>query len=312
MRWLGPAAAAVAAVTIGIAAVAGAFGGNSQPRPVGHAPPPPGAADVTKSVPCYDGHQRQAGPNAVRRFHAVTAVSCVEGTRIYPGHGEWWVRIRREAAGSIVALQKYFEQPDEPNLPKGGFCDDVGHAVVVPTFVDGHGHWLVPRIPVDGCHEPLGGHGPLTRAIRWHVVGVRKLRLMTSAAALATHCAQAVKDEPAGGAGRLDPAPGGRLFATVPKTLRVCLYRTENDFETGSFIRGFNLDASQTRRLLPALTGPGRGGACRDARMFATVRPKHEPAAEVELGGCWRVARPNLNGLGSADAAVVRAILSAG
>jgi len=46
MRWLGLGAAAVAAVTIGVAAAAGAFGGGSQGGLGGEAPPPPGAPEL--------------------------------------------------------------------------------------------------------------------------------------------------------------------------------------------------------------------------------------------------------------------------
>lgn len=422
MRWLGPAAAAVAAVTIGVAAATGAFGGNSQPRLVGDAPPPPGAAELaalerlalqaaatmgdsaptggvlvpttrrlaelvdvdtdepdtpvyfvlvhgeftdygarlpkgakpptgtiltltidartnqsldtglvgampdlntmgdpeplplgtdlaqpTQSAPCAGHHQRPAGPGALRRFRAVTAVSCVERTRSYPGHGRWWVRVRRAAVNSVAALQRYFEQPDRPDLPKGGFCDDVLHFVLVPTFVDGSGNWLVPRVPVDGCGEALSGHGRLTRAVHWKVVSVHDERLMVSAAALAAHCAMAVKNEAAGAAGQLGPSSGGPLFAVAPKTVNVCIYRTGNAFQVGRFVRGFRLDPSRTRRLLGALTGGTPRGSCPDQRLFATVAAN--VAAEVELGGCRRVSRPNLGGLGSAEGAVVRAIL---
>jgi hypothetical protein len=268
-----------------------------------------GLAALTKSVPCANGHQRLAGAQAVSRFHAVTAVSCVEGTRIYPGHGEWEVEIRRIAVSSVADLQRYFEQPDRPNLPQGGFCDDVLHAVLVPTFVDGRGRWLVPRTPVDGCHEPLAGHGTLARAVRWHVVSVRKVRLLVSAAALTAHCAMSVKNEAAGAAGQLGPSAGGPLFAVTPRTVNVCIYRTGDAFQVGDFVRGFRLDVTRTRRLLGALTGAAPSGSCPDQRLFAVVRAKL--AAEVELGGCRRVSRPNLGGLGRADAAGVRAILSA-
>ena len=128
-----------------------------EPEPL---PSPTGTKlDLTKNVPCFDGHQRLAGPGALGRFHAVTAVSCVARTHIYPGHGRWEVEIRRIAVSSVAELQRYFERPDRPKLPQGGFCDDVARFVLVPTFVDGNGHWLVPRTPVDACGEPLSGRG---------------------------------------------------------------------------------------------------------------------------------------------------------
>src|SRR3954453_3110109 len=57
--------------------------------------------DPTANVPCPTGHERLVGPKALRRFHAVGAVSCTDGIRTYPGHGQWRVRGRRVAVGSV-------------------------------------------------------------------------------------------------------------------------------------------------------------------------------------------------------------------
>jgi hypothetical protein len=273
-------------------------------------PEPLPLAELTKGVPCLNGHQHLVGPDALGRFHAVTAVSCVEQFRVFPGQGQWEVSVRRVAVGNVGTLQRYFEQPDEPNVPKGGGCTLNLVGILVPVFVDDGGRWIVPRTPVDGCGHPLGyADGSAAPRIRWHVVSVRRIRLQISAAALASACAMGIKDEPAGGAGELQPTPGGPVFATAPATVRVCIYRTE-DFESGSFVRGFRLGASQTQRLLGAMTYAGRpSGSCPDARSFAVIVANAALSAQVELGGCWRVARPNLSGLGTADAAVVRAVL---
>jgi hypothetical protein len=259
----------------------------------------------TTNVPCADGHRHLVGPDVLRGFRAVTAVSCVEGTRTYPGRGQWSVRIRRVAVGDVAALQRYFEQPNRPGLPQGGFCDGVAHFRLVPTFVDARGRWLVPRVPVDGCGEPLPGAPKL----RWRAVAVRRIRLMVSAAALAAHCAMAIKDLPGDGIGPLTPTRGGPLFKSIPKTARACIYRTR-DFEVGSFVRGFALGGTQTHRLLGALTRPAPSGSCPDAAMFAVVSSSGGRWAEVELGGCRRVGRTYPEyGLGGSDPAAVRAIL---
>ena len=267
-------------------------------------------AELARSVPCPDGHQRLVGPQTLRRFHAVTAVSCIDGTRTYPGQGEWQVQIRRVAVGSVATLLRYFEQPDQPSLPKGAFCDDVLHSILVPTFVSGGGRWVVPRTPTDACGS-APGNGEAARQVHWRAVSVHKVRLMVSAAALAAHCAMGLKDLPAGGIGPLSPTSGGPLFRSTPQTARVCIYRTPpNDFEAGRFVRGFSLDASQTHKLLGAMTGAAPSGSCADERTFAVVDASDERWAEVELGGCWRVGRTYPDyGLGGADPAVVQAIL---
>lgn len=276
--------------------------------PASHPPPPrePSPA-LTGHVPCFDGQQRPAGPKALRRFHAVAAVSCIDDERIYPGHGQWSVRVRRVAGTGIGALQQYFERPTRHDLPKGHMCLDVGHFVLTPVFVDAQGRWLVPRTPVDGCGEPLGR----LPSVPWHVVSVRKLKLMVSAAALAAHCAMEIKDLPAGGIGPLPPESGGPLFPSPPDTVRACIYRTE-DFEAGRFVRGLRLDPAQTRRLLRAVTRAAPQEVCANQRRFAVITAKHGEGngVWVELGGCFRVAR-SYRGytLGSADGSVIRSIL---
>jgi hypothetical protein len=266
--------------------------------------------DLTMGVPCLSAHQHLVGPKTVRRFHAVTAVSCVEGTRTYPGEGQWWVRIRRVAVGNVAGLQRYFGQPNGPKLKEGDVCLLVARLIAVPTFVDRAGNWLIPRTPVDGCGEPRTGYAHVFHAVRWRVVAVRKVKLMVSAAALAAHCAMGIKDLPAGGIGPLSSTSGGPLFRSTPRTARVCVYRTR-DFVSGSFVRGFSLDAAQTHRLLGAMTGAAPSGSCPHESTFAVVSSSAERWVEVELGGCWRVGRTYPDyGTGGSDPAVVRAILA--
>jgi hypothetical protein len=265
---------------------------------------------LTKGVRCPDVHAHLAGPGAVRRFRAVTAVTCVDGTRTYPGQGEWEVQLRRIEVGGIGAVQRYFEQPSRRKLPKGGGCLLVAHFVLLPVLVDAGGHRLLPRTPVDGCGDRLGNAFGLKALSKgWRLVSVRKVRLMVSAAALAAHCAMGIKDLPGGGIGPLSPTSGGPLFRSTPRTARVCIYRTR-DFESGYFARGFALGAAPTHRLLGAMTEPAPRGSCPNESTFAVVSSSAERWAEVELGGCWRVGRTYpAYGLGGSDPAVVRAIL---
>lgn len=304
------AAAAVAALILGIAAAAHAVHASAGAAKV--VPSSPAAPHPAKNVPCPGGHERLAGPKAVARFRAVTAVSCIDAVRTSAGQGRWEVQIRRVAAGGVAALQRYFEQPDEPQLPKDGVCLQVARVIAVPAFVDGEGHALVPRTPVDGCGEPLEGYGPRMRGVRWHVVDVRMVRELVSAPALAAHCAMSVKDLPAGAIGPLRPGSGGSLFVRRPETVTVCIFRTE-DFEAGRFVSGFTLDRARTRRLLGALTGAAPHRGCTNQPRFAVVGARSEEGVWVELGGCFRVAGfDGSHVLGSANATVVRSILGSG
>jgi hypothetical protein len=265
---------------------------------------------LTKNVPCYDGHQRLVGPKTLRDFKGVTAVSCIDGTRTYPGDGQWSVRIRRIAVSGVAGLQRYFEQPSRHTLPRGGGCLLVARFILVPTFVDSRGRWVVPRTPVNAC-GPAPRSRKAEQRVHWQVVSVRKLKLMVSAAALKAHCAMGIKDLPAGGIGPLNRTSGGRVFKAPPRTVQACIYRTSaNDFEVGNFVRGFSLDAAQTRRLLGAMTRAAPSGSCSAERTFAVIHAGAELWAEVELGGCFRVGRTYPDyALGGADPAVVRAVL---
>jgi hypothetical protein len=58
------------------------------------------------------------------------------------------------------------------------------------------------------------------------------------------------------------------------------------------------------------MTGRAPRGSCASQRLFATVGPRNEDGLQVELGGCFRVARSYRSyTLGSADASVVSRIL---
>ena len=297
---------ALAAVTLLVAAgfggayAAGALGGSQQ------APSLRTNLRLVKSVPCPNGRRSPVGPKSVRRFHAVTAISCIDQFRTYPGHGQWEVLVRRVAVERVSALQKYFEQPSKPNLPKGVICSAVLMVTLVPVLVDVHSDWLLPRTPTGTCGEPREG-GPPT--MRWHVVWVHRIKQILSAAAVTAHCPMQWGNSVAWAGPPRDSA-GGPLFPQAPGTVRICVFRTPPDrFAVGHFVRGFRrLDASRTRRLLRALTGAGPRRGCAKQRAFAVVIRSPGSVASVELGGCWRVDRPDRLA-GTAKPAVVRAIL---
>ncbi len=267
------------------------------------------ALRLTKNAPCgLDRHQSPAGPAVVRRFHAVTAVECTAGTRIYPGSGQWQVAERRVAVSGVAAEQRYFEQRSRPDLPGTGMCTANLVVMLAPVFVDAGGHWIVPKVPVDGCNHPLGLAKGMKKIwpIRWHVVSVKKIRLMISAPALAAGCDMGM-GRPAEHYSSLRYPPFAGLH---PWTVRVCIYRTTARHKwVGKFVRGVRLDRPQTKRLLSALRYGAASGPCTMTRDFAEVIARHPSAsAGVELGGCYRVN----GGPGTANRAVIRSILGSG
>ena len=285
---------------------AGALADGSHARPS-----PRTDLQLARNARCRGLNTHLVGPKVFSRFHAVTAVLCTEGVRTYPGQGQWEVKVRKVALSGVPAWQRYFEQPDEPNSPpKNALCSLVAIVIPVPTFVDARGRALVPRTPVDRCGHPVAWpNGEKSPRVRWHVVWVHRIRQLVTAAALAAHCPMRVGNTVAW-AGPPRDSSGGRLFSRAPRTVRVCVYRTPaTNFATGNFVRGFRLDATRTRRLLGALTGPGPRRGCPKQRTFAGLGggPRF-PATTVELGGCWRVERPDRLA-GTANRAVAREIL---
>jgi hypothetical protein len=261
---------------------------------------------LTKHVPCLQGDEPRVGPDALHGFEAVTAVSCIYPIHTYPGQGQWEVRVRRVAVGSVAGLQRYFEQPDS-DLPKNAVCSAVLVGTLVPILVDARSEQLVPRTPVDACNFPLDGGPP---NVPWHVVSVHKIKQIVSQPALAAKCPMEWGNLVAVGAGPV--TRGGPVSAAVPRIVHVCVYRSPpNHFATGHFVRGFTLGTAKAHRLLRAMTRPAPpAGTCPKLRTFAVLGGPHRLGASIELGGCWRVARwyPQ-RGVGAANPAVAEAIL---
>ncbi len=145
--------------------------------------------------------------------------------------------------------------------------------------------------------------------MRWHVVWVHRVKQLLSAAAVVSGCPMEVGNTVAWAGPPRDATAGSPLFDRAPKRVRICIFRTPpNRFAVGRFVRGFRLDASRTRRLLGALTGPGPKRGCAKQRTFAVVIASPGSVASVELGGCWRVDRPDRLA-GTAKPGVAGAIL---
>ena len=269
---------------------------------------------LTRKFGCLDANRHRVSRGTLRRFHAVTAVYCTDGQRVYPGQGQWRVLIRKVAVGSVAGLQRYYEQPDERDRPKNGNCFDNLIGLAIPAFVDAQGRWVTPvRWPEDGCGHPLGfpfGHAP--PKVRWRVVRVRRVKQLITAPAVAADCPMRWGNTVAWAGPPRDSRTGEPLFTRTPRRVRVCVFRTPADnFAVGTFVRGFRLDASRTKRLLGALTGAGPRRGCPKQRTFAVIAAGPGVGAQVELGGCWRVERPDRLA-GTANRAVARSILGGG
>jgi hypothetical protein len=261
---------------VGGAYAAGAFGRSS----------PSLGTDLrlTRHFACLDRNRHAVDRRTLRRFHAVIS--------------------------SVASLQRYYERPDEPNVPKKGvMCSGVAYGFAIPAFADAQAHWVTPaRWPRDRCGDPAG----FPPNVHWHVVRVRRVRQLISAPAVAANCPMKVGNTVAYAGPPHNTRAGTPLFVDhIPRTVGICIYRTTADnLAVGRFVRGFHLSAARTRRLFKVINGPGPKRGCPKQRNFAALRVGPRiPEAEVELGGCSRVERPDRTA-GTANPAVVRAILA--
>lgn len=312
---IGTAGVLATAVVIA-AAAAGAVPGR-QPAPQRAVAGGPRAdPDVTRSVPCPPDLAPWAGTSSpephLAEFRAVAAVRCVQEVR-----GVWVVRARQVGTNGIAGLQAAYQRRSEPAVT-GGLCTLDLATLPGVALVDAASRWLAPAIPHDSCRKPLPEVRDAIGAVRWRDVRVQKLRRIVSQAAQEVGCEQRWKTLAA-----LNPPPGSRLsaggpvFPVAPARVLVCHYRTSlADPEVGAFQRSGHLQGLDAGRLLAALAGPGRAGACPAARDFAVLSsadPRRPSSpVQVELGGCWRVLRADPPGLGRADPTVARPLLLGG
>lgn len=271
------------------AAKAPCQGGYADPEPVYAAPQPPGQA-------------------AVRNFDAVAVVRCQWTSRRYPGDGEWALLVRQVGTRGLPGLIKALTQPSQRQT--NGPCAAIAYVLPPLYLVDAAGKYLHPAPPTDGCGAPLPGFAHAIAAMTWRTVSTTKLNQVQSQQSIDTGCAQQWKNEAEMYARfPMRPDPGHQpVLAHVPDTaLHVCIYRTGSDPEIGNLERGTTLSRQQSEQLRTALAGPGRRGDCASQRAFAVV----DNSINVELGGCWRVVRNDVNPvtIGTADPALVKQLL---
>jgi hypothetical protein len=247
----------------------------------------------------------------VKRFKAVTALECDHPVRDLPGQGKWELEIRKIGVRGAAANQRYWEQPSDKIARYGGACTTNLVVLRAPIFIDASGRAIVPRTPMDSCNHPLGwpSGGPPV-AIKWRVASVHKIRRVITLPTPEAHCAPSWGTEfPTAAAG---DSAGGTMFPGAPQTVQVCVYRTSGEGqEVGNLVRESWLDRQKTARLFHALKRPGPTKPCPVQRTFAwVIAPRNDQAVEVELGGCYRVARYlEWPGAGSGDPSVIRSLL---
>ncbi len=304
-----------AAVILGLASCASGRANHHASLLISPSPTPTSTNPVTltKDVRC-PATPTHAAAAELATFRAVTVVTCGDDSRQLPGQGRWEVTVRKVATTGTAALQKAFELPNQP--AGNGFC--TLDLIVVPPLilVDATGKTLAPTPPVGVCGKPLAAFLAAWHSMGWREVSVKKVRQLETPQAQAAGCSTNWKNENAlySQAG-VKPGAGGPVFSVPVASAHVCEYQAvgdENggDIGVGTFTRAFTLSGADSAELANALTGPGPEIACPAQRHFAVINVAGI-FANVELGGCWRVARQT-GGIGSADATIAGKLLGLG
>jgi len=109
----------------------------------------------------------------------------------------------------------------------------------------------------------------------------------------------------------LQPSAGGPAFSPRPPRLRICIYKDSSH----TFIRGGLISRAAESRLLGDIQGGRTSTRCRQPHTEYAVLLAVSPAyrggqiAEAELGGCFRILRPDdrVGTISPAGLAIIRA-----
>ena len=145
-----------------------------------------------------------------------------------PGRDSGRCSSARSPSAASPAWQRYYEQPDQRDLPKKGRCFDNLIGLAIPAFVDAQGRSGHAGAPAGRRLRPSAGLRGRSRASR------SSLARRPSTPGQAAHLG-------GGGRGELPDEVGehrrlgrttarfraaGPLFPVAPKTVRICVFRT--------------------------------------------------------------------------------------
>lgn len=320
---------ALAAAAVLMAAACGNSGAAAlvRPTPTGSSSAHTVAVAVVPKAPCRpsdeppeDASRAGTGSRLTDRFVPELAFICYSEQRAIHGDGVWQVLVGQRLTGDLAPLADALRQPDQLSTPPpkdGAVFACAGSLTIYPTLIliDGDGHAIRPRVPLDYCQDQLESVQKAIDALPRSTVQVQKLRQLESpaqiaaaAAATAVGCSPTWKDGFSHGMVPAKLSRGGPLRA-APTKVSLCRYKavTQEPLLV-TYVAGRRLTSAQTAQLFAALTGPGKPGGCtkpHDGILLAFHGP--DPAAEIELGGCSRVIRQegDHSGIGQTDAAII-------
>ena len=271
------------------------------------------AASVVAGVPCTATIAKSTKPLPAA-FRPVAVVQCYQLARGIPGRGLWRFEVKQRADRRLAAFIVALRHPSVRTPPQVA-CAAVGY--VDPSFalIDRHGRILRPALPVEQCGQPFPAAITDLQHLPWVTVSVRRTVQITTRAELRAGCDPQWKDviQLESGSGALQPSAGGAAFTPRPPRLRICIYRDSSY----TFIRGGLISQAAESRLLGDIQGGRKSTQCRrphtEYAVLLAVSPAYRggPIAEAELGGCYRLLRPD-NGVGTISPAGVDIIRATG
>jgi len=186
--------------------------------------------------------------------------------------------------------------------------------VVIPFVLLGRdGRLVYPRIPTGECGNPLPQVGLAMQDLHWVTVSVRRGVQLETQAVVESGCPAAWKDMIGFSFAQrqsLRPSPGGPVFSARPLSLRVCVYRDRSGPLDTYFVGGGRVGGAAESALLRGIAAGRTSAACpRPHARFAVLLPSGigGPVVYVEIGGCYRVLRPD-NQIGQASPAALAII----
>lgn len=310
----GATPAVTSAATSGLASPASPRASTSLPR----------FACTGDNTTPYDDPKPNDGPRLPPNFVPAAAYVCFDQQRTYPGDGVWIVTVEQRLEGDLQPLREALLLPDTPtpSASPGVTFACAATLVIRPTLslVSTTGDVLRPRAPVDFCDDQLPAVDNAVEQLRHVTVSVVKWdRLETQAKVDADHkavvagCTPLTKDDFSHGLVASQLSPGGPIeYPAAQVTL--CRYRAvPASPPDATFVAARRLTEAQTRRLLAAITLPGKPGGCSRPHdgILQLATPTATLPLTIELGGCSRVAREwqGQSSVGRADPGVVSALM---
>jgi len=304
---------AIVLISAGLATVAcsGPAQPGQGPAPVSHVP----VTAVTRAIarlPCK-ATMAPSGKPLPAAFTPVAVVRCYSRARGVNGHGLWRFSVKQQANRRLNAFVAALRRPSVPT-PAGTECLLIRYAAPPFALVDRQGRIFRPALPSTECGRPFQAAITDLEHLPWVTVSVRRTVQLATRAELRAGCAPTFKDLIASGPSlrALPLSPGGPAFSPRPPRLRICTYQRGS----GTFIRGGIISHKAESELLADLQAGRSSPGCRRQHTSYAVLEAVSPTrrggeiAEVEIGGCNRVVRPD-NSLGSISPAGLKVISTA-